>query len=95
MSDTTHKCKMCGLSIKGHMPYCIYCITELKKKGLCVWCGEKPQKAKSKNGQQSRYCEECQAKAIAAFDYPAIACAGGYRTQDHRENTYETKHGRD
>jgi len=89
-------CKKCGLMIKGKMPYCIYCIAEFRKAGTCIFCGEKPIAPKAKNGMQSKYCVECKQSAEKAVEsMEQNERYRKFRGTDARENTYETKYGRD
>lgn len=88
-------CKICGCEYDSPRPHCTTCSQALTAKGLCCHCGERPRKSKSRNGQQSRYCEPCQ------DEFQRRSSGGGeeftrkYRGPDHRENTRETKGGRD
>ena len=96
--DPRQECRGCGLMIKGLLPYCMKCGRELNRKGLCAKCGVNERKPKSSNGMQSRYCECCQGEQIAivsdaAADRERNRIARKYRTQDHRENRYETRSG--
>lgn len=93
-----HECRGCGLMIKGLLPYCMKCGRELNKKGLCAKCGVNERKPKSRNGMQSRYCEACQGEQIsivlnAAAELERNRMAKKHRTQDHKENLYETRRG--
>ena len=60
----------------------------------CERCGEAPRP------EGHRYCVPCRKaviKELQAVGYlkPAPQHGTPWRTNDHRENTYETKHGRD
>jgi predicted amidophosphoribosyltransferase len=97
MADT-HKCRTCDRQIYGGHRYCAFCRSKLKKAGICVWCGEKPIVKGSR-------CEPCQAGMESHLDVVALAQhaakdanpipAAKYRDSGAKENTRETKHGRD
>jgi len=64
-------------------------LPEPRRDGVCCSCGQKP--AVTKDG---RFCKSCLKKVIA-HDTPMVGCYPKSRADDKRENTYETKHGRD
>lgn len=87
-------CKLCGLSYESKVPHCLKCSKALNEAGLCSWCGKRQRKPKAENGQQSKYCHECQTARVREYDTPT-AVHGNYRSAEKRENIRETKFGRD
>jgi len=88
-----HKCAGCDRQIPEHVKFCMFCGRDLNKRGLCAMCGTKSRKPRAKNGQQSKYCELCQAIAIDLANKRSYSRSDNYRPPEARENTYETKHG--
>jgi len=96
--DKYHDCRMCGRQIKGQLPHCIYCANALRKQGICQDCGVEPVAPRAKNGAQSRYCVGCRdrrARVRMMTMEPYGERREKYRDSDHRENTFETRHGID
>jgi hypothetical protein len=61
-----------------------------RKDGMCCDCEKKF--AETNDG---RFCRGCLRRRIASIT-PMVGCFRGQnRTADHKENTRETKHGRD
>lgn len=96
MSDEI--CIRCGdpSHVNRIIDHCRECRDELRKSGICVMCGVEPKAGTSKSVV---YCKACSEKATKKFNERAAASLESYqakyRGQDHRENTRETKHGRD
>ena len=60
--------------------------------GTCERCGEKA------SSKKDRYCKRCSKAVLrelreAGYLPEIFPTSHTYRTTDHKENTYETKHG--
>ena len=83
----------CGRIVPKHIRCCVYCKSDRKKRGVCVWCGDRNAVGKS------TYFEICKVIAMHEAieresgrpEYPVAKVRGW----DARENTRETKYGRD
>jgi hypothetical protein len=61
MSEQTHKCATegCNRQIHSEIKFCVYCQSDLNRRGLCAICGESPRKPKRGRNPQSRTCDQC------------------------------------
>ena len=92
--EELHKCQGCERQIPAHIRYCLFCKSRLNKLDLCAWCADKPRAPRT-GSKQSKYCEECRAKAaeVRLRKQSQPSYQPKHRGRDARENTWETKHG--
>lgn len=83
----------CGRIIPKHIRCCVYCKSGRKKRGECVWCGDRKAVGKS------TYCEICKViamhEAIERETGRTDQYAPKVRDWNARENIRDTKYGRD
>lgn len=99
MSEQLHKCHGCDRQIPESINFCVYCKSDLRKKGLCLKCGQNPIKTREQcRGQLAFTCMECSNNRDTLKGTERLDWSTSFkkiRTQDHRENRYETRNGRD
>ena len=95
----TIKCARCENKVMNGHPHCETCECALLKAGLCKWCGENARKPSRGKVKQSKYCESCQKSAIDAtvkfYIRQEESTNPKFRSPEARENTRETKFGKD
>ena len=92
MNSDMHKCVDCDRMIPVHINRSLFCKDALRKRGMCVWCAERPA-----GEGTTKYCDVCKPLAAKAARESSSRLRysphGNYRPQEAKENTYETKHG--